>query len=105
MSLSRKKIESKVFESLIKSTVAMHVAVDKYFKVKYGRGFIDVLLDEPVRAYETLKEYFGSEEAADFFIYLVLKVLHRLNIDEAIEYLKKGDSESFKKLIRTYLIL
>jgi len=105
LSLSKKRLESRVFESLVKSTVAMHVAIDKYFQLKYGKGFIDKLLDEPVEAYNALKDYFNSEEAADFFIYLVLKVLHRLDVNEALEYLKKGDSESFKRLLRTYLII
>ena len=105
MSFSKKKLESKVFESLVKSTVAMHVAIDKYFQVRFGKGFVDKLLEEPVEAYDALKEYFSSEEAADFFIYLVLKVLRSLDINEALKYLKEGDSESFKKLLRTHLII
>ncbi len=73
---------------------------------RYGKKFLELLIDDPKEAYEFIKQRYGGDEAsADFaMLSLILKPIAIKLGKPGLEYellkvVKEGDSDKFKKLI------
>ncbi len=72
---------------------------------KYGMNFLDLFFQSPSKAYELLKEYYGSEDIADFtmlrlFLRPIAVAFNDIMLeDKLMLLLKKNDEKSFLKIL------
>lgn len=99
----RIKLVEAAYEYLKKVAPGSYTNLSIYFERKYGKDFIYVLIEDPIKAYRGLIEHYGG---ADFVVELMLQeILKRsLNYDirkvrDAISALKAGNAEKFKKIL------
>ncbi len=80
--------------------------LDNVCMAKYGKKFVELLIENPKEAYEFIKQRYGGDEAsADFaLVSLILKPiaikLGRPGLEyELLELVKRGDAKSIRMLI------
>jgi len=107
MCTRRINVREVVEERLQKNIKNIYTVLDYHFRKtsKEGRGFVDLLLDNPREFYEIFKQIFkSSEEVTDYLLSILLRILkpdnNRVHLWRVIEGMKRGD----KDIVNRFLI-
>ncbi len=78
--------------------------IEWHFLRKYSKSFIDMIFDEPSLVLKELMDFYGGDaDSAEYILYFAFKVIFRNNhemISKAMNYIRNGDAEEFKKMFK-----
>lgn len=94
-------------EKLLQRSIEnIYLVLDYHFRIisKEGKGFVDLLIDNPREFYEIFKQIFKSnEKTTDYILSILLKILKpdysHIHLWKVIEGMKKGDKEIVNKFL------
>jgi len=99
---TKRCIKRNVINYLKRSAPGIYTSLNKYYLMKFNKEFIELLLEEPGKCYQTLIVYFGNPDSAEYFIYCLLERIFSFNpfyTSTALIALKEGNDDEFKRLI------
>lgn len=101
----------KVIEMLkrrLKEMLGLEIILDTYSLTKYKKRYLQLLIDQPEKAYNILVEVLGgNKNSANLILRYLLQPLveDQRILDKALEELEKGNPEPLKQLLVTPLMM
>ena len=93
---------------LVRGKLASHIwstapgllaVLNIYCRDRYGDEYLEILVREPVIAYNIALDYLGNEVSTKLFLLSLLKPVLGEETREAIKLLENGNAEGFRRLI------